>query len=482
MILAAPAASWTWPADGQVIRAFSLGDDPYAAGQHRGVDIAGDTGSSARAPAAGTVSFAGTVPGNGRTVTIKSADGYAVTLVGLGSIGVAKNALVNEGDTVGTIAPAPGDGTPANVHLGIRVASDPDGYVDPLGLLPARTEQPAATDTASDETAPAATDESTPATSDGAAGSGDGAVSTAPEEGTPAAGDEASGSDDPAAEIDDAEPGSELEVGTAIGAVAEAAPSAADPSTGTGDAQTPTSAAAPEGASDQAGAATTAEQVPVSESATPAEPQAATGADAGVEVSSQADQPSPAPAGKSSSGARAAAANEARTVQGGSGEPGTAAAAHTSRPQHRVVVAPGGSKAASSGARAKLATHSRWFDSRWILLPALLALLLAATGGSVLVAGRIRGSRRPPRMMLSPDGDAADDERERESEEDPGRGGLAVCQWPAPHWARRRVRRPVRHLRPLSPTQRQRRVDGEWHRRTRDARHGRGRARRALVS
>src|SRR5674476_849088 len=46
MILAAPAASWAWPADGQVIRAFSLGDDPYAGGQHRGVDIAADSGSS----------------------------------------------------------------------------------------------------------------------------------------------------------------------------------------------------------------------------------------------------------------------------------------------------------------------------------------------------------------------------------------------------------------------------------------------------
>src|SRR5664280_1661498 len=126
MILAAPAASWTWPVDGQVIRAFSLGDDPYAGGQHRGVDIAGDSGSGVRAPAAGTVSFAGTVPGNGRTVTIKSTDGYAVTLVGLGSIAVTKNVFVNEGEAVGTIAPAPGDGTPANVHLGIRVASDPN--------------------------------------------------------------------------------------------------------------------------------------------------------------------------------------------------------------------------------------------------------------------------------------------------------------------------------------------------------------------
>ncbi|HEY4976872.1 MAG TPA: peptidoglycan DD-metalloendopeptidase family protein, partial [Gaiellaceae bacterium] len=146
MTLTAPAVAWTWPADGQVIRAFSLGDDPYAGGQHRGVDISGEPGSGVRAPAPGTVSFAGTVPGSGRTITIRTEDGYAVTLVGLGSIGVVKNAALSEGETVGTVAAAPGDGTPASVHLGVRVASDPNGYIDPLSLLPVRSEQPNAVD------------------------------------------------------------------------------------------------------------------------------------------------------------------------------------------------------------------------------------------------------------------------------------------------------------------------------------------------
>ncbi len=172
MTLAAPAASWSWPADGQVIRAFSLGDDPYAGGQHRGVDIAADAGSNVRAPAAGTVSFAGTVPGNGRTVTIRTGDGYAITLVGLGSIGVAKNALVSEGDTVGTVATAPDDGSPASVHLGIRIASDPNGYIDPLTLLPARTEKPVINDQAGEQAAPAAVEESIPARDDGAQSTG----------------------------------------------------------------------------------------------------------------------------------------------------------------------------------------------------------------------------------------------------------------------------------------------------------------------
>jgi hypothetical protein len=124
---------------GPVLRAFSYDEsNPYAAGQHRGVDIGADAaGEAVVAPAAGTVSFAGTVPTNGKSVTIETSDGYAVTLTHLGSISVVKGATVQEQDPVGSIGPS---GTPEfdrpYVHLGIRVATDPNGYVDPLGLLP----------------------------------------------------------------------------------------------------------------------------------------------------------------------------------------------------------------------------------------------------------------------------------------------------------------------------------------------------------
>ena len=81
---APPALAWTWPADGPVLRPFALGEDPYAGGQHRGVDVAASAGAPVRSPSAGVVSFAGTVPGGGRTVTVQTADGYSVTLVHLG--------------------------------------------------------------------------------------------------------------------------------------------------------------------------------------------------------------------------------------------------------------------------------------------------------------------------------------------------------------------------------------------------------------
>ena len=140
---APPALAWTWPVDGPVLRPFVLGDDPYAAEQHRGLDVAAPTGSLVRAPASGVVSFAGTVPGGGRSATIQTADGYSVTLVHLGSVAVARGQEVVEGDGVGT---AGRSGEPEHaesyVHLGVRVTTDPNGYVDPLGLLPTRQAPP----------------------------------------------------------------------------------------------------------------------------------------------------------------------------------------------------------------------------------------------------------------------------------------------------------------------------------------------------
>ena len=97
------AAAWSWPADGQVLRPYVLGGDAYAAGQHRGIDVAGPDGSPVRAPASGTVTFAGSLPTHGRGVTIATADGYAVTLVHLGAIGVAKGDSVVEGAPIGSM-------------------------------------------------------------------------------------------------------------------------------------------------------------------------------------------------------------------------------------------------------------------------------------------------------------------------------------------------------------------------------------------
>jgi Peptidase family M23 len=138
LIGAPPAAAWTWPVDGPVLRAFHFDGDPYGPGLHRGLDVGGPPGVPVRAPAGGTVSFAGTVPGGGRTVTIQTADGFAVTLLHLGALFVRPGASVAEAEPVAVLGSS---GEPehagAYVHLGVRIAADPQGYVDPLGLLPA---------------------------------------------------------------------------------------------------------------------------------------------------------------------------------------------------------------------------------------------------------------------------------------------------------------------------------------------------------
>ena len=144
LVVSGSAGAWSWPADGDVLRPFALGGDAYAAGQHRGIDVAGAEGSPVRSPASGTVSFAGTLPTYGRGVTILTADGYAVTLVHLGSIGVAKGDTATEGAPIGSMGSSgdPEHDVPT-VHLGIRVETQGEGYVDPLGLLPPRSAAPA---------------------------------------------------------------------------------------------------------------------------------------------------------------------------------------------------------------------------------------------------------------------------------------------------------------------------------------------------
>jgi len=145
LVIVPTAGAWTWPVKGPVLQKFVLGDDPYAAGQHRGIDIGAGAGEPVLAPASGLVSFAGTVPVSGKVVTIQTADGYSVTLTHLGSTSVRRGETVGEDAIVGTIGPTGEvEHDVPYVHLGIRRSEDPNGYIDPLLFLPAPTAPPAA--------------------------------------------------------------------------------------------------------------------------------------------------------------------------------------------------------------------------------------------------------------------------------------------------------------------------------------------------
>jgi Peptidase family M23 len=140
LVGAVPALAWTWPVEGPVLHHFALGSDPFAGGQHRGVDIGAPAGLDVRAPAGGVITFAGTVPRAGKVVTITTPDGYAITLVHLGALAVEEGAPVAEGDPVAFVGTS-GEAEHAvpYLHLGVRVAADENGYLDPLTFLPAAT-------------------------------------------------------------------------------------------------------------------------------------------------------------------------------------------------------------------------------------------------------------------------------------------------------------------------------------------------------
>ncbi|GIG38443.1 murein hydrolase activator EnvC family protein [Cellulomonas phragmiteti] len=118
----------------RVVRAFDPPARPWLAG-HRGVDLAAEPGAAVRAPADGTVTFAGRVVDRG-VVTVLHDDGRRSSLEPV-SPSVAAGAHVRAGDVLGTVdghAHGGAHGGPA-LHWGVR---EDDRYVNPWALLPGR--------------------------------------------------------------------------------------------------------------------------------------------------------------------------------------------------------------------------------------------------------------------------------------------------------------------------------------------------------
>lgn len=137
LLLAAPAAradSWRRPVDGPVLRAFALGAGPYARGQHRGVDLGAPPRSPVRSACAGRVSFAGRVPGGGRTVSVRCGE-IVATYQQLGTIAARAGQRIAPGAPVGLVGRSSDPRTVRpHLHLGAREAAT-GRYVDPLTLL-----------------------------------------------------------------------------------------------------------------------------------------------------------------------------------------------------------------------------------------------------------------------------------------------------------------------------------------------------------
>lgn len=127
---------WAWPLVGDVITPYKNGSDPYAAGQHRGVDIAAPVGTPARAIVGGKVSYAGNLPDGGITVTVRSNDDrYLVSFLHLSSRSVSRGAAVEVGQVLGAVGTSgKRSAEQPHLHLGVRLAAR-GSYVDPMTLL-----------------------------------------------------------------------------------------------------------------------------------------------------------------------------------------------------------------------------------------------------------------------------------------------------------------------------------------------------------
>jgi hypothetical protein len=478
LVLGVPAAgAWTWPVGGPVLQGFSFDPaHPYAGGQHRGIDVGGDAGAPVLAPAAGVVSFAGTVPTSGKSVTIDTADGLSVTLTHLGSIAVAKDASVTEGVVVGRVGTS---GTPEldvpYVHLGIRSAADPQGYLDPLLFLPVAATAPAAAPAATPVAPPAA---AAPPAEPAAAPP----VSEAPPASDPPAADPAPPTvvSPPAAAAAPADATPPVEVAPVV---APAPPVAEAPAAAA--AATPVEAPAQPVAAPSSAAPTAPEAQTEPAQPEPAQPEPAPGADpapaadavAPVEASPPAPEPTAFPALAAMPPSPALPPAPMRTfertvVQAISRPPAVTPRVAASRPAPEARTPEPPRRTAPS---VDAAVRPRGGASP-VALALALAGALAAAGAAAVGLMRARMIRNPsptPQGALSLD--AA-------TPEDPRRGRMAVCERPETPRARRRPGRAVGHLRPLPSAEGERRADGVGDGRARDAGDGVGGPGRRLAA
>ena len=139
LLATAPAAadSWSWPVRGDVVAAFADAGGPYAAGQHRGIDVAAAVGTPVVAAAAGVVRFSGLVGSSGLTVSIRTADGrFDTSYLHLAGATVRAGQTVGVGDRIGAVGTTGRASTATpHLHLGVRDAGT-RRYRDPLDFLP----------------------------------------------------------------------------------------------------------------------------------------------------------------------------------------------------------------------------------------------------------------------------------------------------------------------------------------------------------
>ena len=469
LVVPGSAAAWTWPSEGPVTRGFSFDPDhPYAAGQHRGIDIGASSGTPVRAPAAGTVTFAGTVPNGGKTISIETPSGYTATLLHLGSLGVARGAGVREGDLVATA------GTDSFVYFGLRRTAEPQGYVDPLDFLPPRAGTapagdgtPAASPQVSAPPAAVKSEQSSaPATAAAPVSTTAPAVATAPAARS-AAGDVPAQTSGKSAQVPaGTKPASSGATGSAAaGSDGESSVDASGTTLAGDNASGGSVHTAPYSDDEEAAPVHTA---PLAADPAPEQPVV------GGLVAVDAGSPDPATGDTSSDAPRR-------------GRERAGDAAPAERPSTPLTVTAPSSRVVRDGraeVRTRPSVHAglRARD----LAPPIVATVVALLSlvAAVLLRRRLPERWRAARIMSLP-GRSFEQEPTlvpAGAQEDPRRASMAVRERSETSGARRWVRGAGRHLRAVPPLEGQRRADGEWNGRARDAGDGHGRPGRRLAA
>ncbi len=130
--LTSEASQWQWPLAEPGLRErfnFDRGH-PYRGGARRGVNLSGQAGAKVRAVCSGVVSFAGLLPDGRRGVTLRCGN-LAATELGLAQVDVSEGDALVAGQQLGSL------GSDARLRVGARLASERNGYRDPLSLLAA---------------------------------------------------------------------------------------------------------------------------------------------------------------------------------------------------------------------------------------------------------------------------------------------------------------------------------------------------------
>ena len=120
-----------------VITPYRNGDDPYAGGQHRGVDIAGTIRAPVVAAATGEVQFAGTAGSSGVTVSIRTAEKLGHVPTSMSSVAVRKGRAGERGLRIGAVGTTGRRSVERpHLHFGVRASGTRHDYRDPLAFLP----------------------------------------------------------------------------------------------------------------------------------------------------------------------------------------------------------------------------------------------------------------------------------------------------------------------------------------------------------